>query len=185
MKEKLKTSIQFTKNLFTTGAFKQTSRKVELEICSLLPKTGAQTIVEFGIGHGNITREILRTISPESRLIAFEVNPEFCEYVSEHIEDERLTIVNDGAENLRNYVEGSVHGVVSSLPLTLFPKELRKSILQTAYDALEPGAYYNQILYTRVHQKMLTSIFDECSVVRFINIPLEYVYHCRKLSKKS
>ena len=150
----------------------------------MLPKKENQTIVEFGIGHGNITKEILGTISDSSRLIAFEVNPQFCEHVAKQIDDSRLTIVNDGAENLLKYVDGPVHGVVSSLPLTLFPKELRKSILRTTYDAMEEGAWFNQILYTRVHQKMLNAIFDECRVVRFINIPLEYVYHCRKLSKK-
>lgn len=184
MKDRLKTSLEFTKNLLTTGAFKPTSRKVELEICSLLPTGEGKTIVEFGIGHGNITKEILRTISPTSKLYAFEVNPEFCAHVQETIDDRRLVVINDGAENLNKYVSKPVHGVVSSLPLTLFPKELRKSILQNAYDALEEGAYFNQVLYTRVHQRMLTSIFDDCSVVRFINIPLEYVYHCRKLSAK-
>lgn len=151
----------------------------------MLPKKENQTIIEFGVGRGNITKEILNTIAPSSRLFAFEVNPEFCDHVEEMIDDQRLTIINDGAENLRNYVDGPVNGIVSSLPLTILPKDLRMAILQSAYEALQDGSCYNQILYTRVLQKSLLSVFDECSVERFISIPLEYVYHCRKTAKKN
>ncbi len=183
MLDKLKTSIEFTKNLLTTGAFKETSRKVEVEITSTLPRDENRTIVEFGIGHGNITREILRIIHPTSRLYAFEVKEEFCEYVASEIKDPRLTIINDGAEKLLEYVEPPLHGVVSSLPLTLFPKDLRRFLLQTTYEALAEGAYFNQVLYTKVHEKTLRKYFDKVTMVRFINIPMEYVYHCQKLGK--
>lgn len=182
MLDKLKTSIEFTKSLLTTGAFKETSRKVEIEITSLLPRDENRTIVEFGIGHGNITREILRVIHPTSQLYAFEVKEEFCEYVAQEIKDPRLTIINDGAEKLLEYVEPPVHGIVSSLPLTLFPKDLRRYLLQNTYEALAEGAYFNQVLYTKVHDKTLRKYFDKVTMVRFLNIPMEYVYHCQKLT---
>ena len=183
MKEKLNTTVQFTKNLFTTGAFKATSRKVEIEICSMLPQQGGQVIVEYGIGHGNITREILNNISPTSRLFAFEVNEEFCDYVANEIKDDRLTIIHDGAENLQKHVDVPVNSFVSSIPLTFFSRETKGEILKNSYDSLVPDGFFSQILYSRVHQKMLENIFDDCSVKKIINIPLEYVFHCRKVTQ--
>ena len=180
VKERLKTTFQFTKNLLTTGAFKETSRKLEIEICSKLPQEADQVIVEFGMGHGNITREILKNISPTSRLYSFEVNEKFCEYAAKNIKDTRLTIINDGAENLLKHVDAPVSGFVSSLPLTIFSKELRMKILKTARDAMSENGFYSQIQYSKVHFKTFKRVFATYSVKRIISFPLEYVYHCQK-----
>ncbi len=182
MIEKLNTTVQFTMNLFTTGAFKETSRKVEIEICSRLPGEEGQVIVEYGLGHGNITREILSRIAPSSRLYAFEVNEEFCEHVANDINDDRLIIINDSAENLFRHIDASVNGFVSSIPLTFFSKELRERILKNSYQSLKPEGYFSQVLYSRVHQKMLKETFDRCSVKKNYNLPMEYVFHCQKVS---
>ena len=180
MKNTIRTSLEFTKNILVTGAFKETSRRVELEITSKLPTTADQVIVEFGMGHGNITKEILNTISPTSKLFAFEVNEEFCDYVASQIEDERLVIVNDGAENLAKHVGMPVHGFVSSIPFTFFSKEMGQAILQGAHNALETNHYFHQVLYSKAHVRKFKNVFDEVKVKTLLNIPLECVYHCKK-----
>ncbi len=182
MIEKLNTTVQFTMNLFTTGAFKETSRKVEIEICSKLPQAEEQVVVEYGLGHGNLTREILSKISPTSRLYAFEVNEEFCEHVSNDINDDRLIIINDSAEHLFRHIDAPVNGFVSSIPLTFFSKEMRERILKNSYQSLKPEGYFSQVLYSRVHQRMLKNTFDRCSVSKNYNLPMEYVFHCQKLA---
>jgi len=68
MNKKLKTTLEFTKNLFTTGAFSETSREVEIEICRHISDKPNQVIVEYGMGHGNLTREILNKIAPTSKV---------------------------------------------------------------------------------------------------------------------
>jgi len=180
MLQSLKTTLAFTKNLFVTGALYETSKKVEKEICANLPKGDEKVVVEFGMGHGNITKEILKNLSPSSKLYAFEVKEEFCEHVAKEIDDPRLIIVNDGAENLRKHVEGPVHGFVSSIPFTFFSKELANSILQGSYDALEEGYYFCQILYSKLHYKKFNSIFSSIYLRRFFGLPMEYIYHCQK-----
>ena len=180
MKKTIKTSLQFTKNILVTGAFKETSRRVEREITSKLPLKENQVFVEFGMGHGNITKEILKNMAPTSRLFAFEVNEEFCDYVDAEIDDERLVIVNDGAENLGKHVGASVNGFVSSIPFTFFSKEVSRSILGGAYEALEPNHFFHQVLYSKVHVKKFRSVFDEVQVKTLLNIPLECIYHCKK-----
>ncbi|HFA47738.1 MAG TPA: hypothetical protein ENJ95_01825 [Bacteroidetes bacterium] len=180
MKNSFKTSFEFTKNLLTTGAFKETSRRVEIEICSKLPTGPNRVIVEFGMGHANISKEILRTISPSSKLYAFEVKEEFCDHVAALINDERLIIINDGAENLHKHVGTPVHGFVSTIPFTFFSKEMSNAILNQAYEALAPGHYFSQALYSKAHMKKFKNTFDEVTLKRFLNIPLECVHHCKK-----
>ena len=75
---KLRNAIQLAKNLFITGAFKETSRGVELEICARLPQGPGKVVVEYGMGHGNITREILSRLAPDvyERLMARRLRAE-------------------------------------------------------------------------------------------------------------
>ncbi|MBK8493513.1 MAG: methyltransferase domain-containing protein [Saprospirales bacterium] len=179
-KTKLQTAIQFTKNLFTTGAFTETSRGVELEICTKLPQGPNKVVVEFGMGHGNITKEILRKISPDSKVYSFEVNPEFCEYVKNEIKDKRLVVVNDSAENMSKHIEGMVDAFISSIPFTFIPKEVGDEIIRLSFESTNPGGYFSQVLYSGFHFKRFEKVYDECHMKVLRNIPLEFIYHCKK-----
>src|SRR5687768_1957193 len=149
MGKKLATSIQYIKNILTTGAVGQTSREVELEICSHLPVGANKVIVEYGMGLGNITLEVLNTISPTSKLYAFEVNKDFCEKARKTIDDERLIIINSGAETLSDHIHEPVDGFISSIPFSFFSKEVSDQIIQSSYDVLREGAYFSQVLLTK------------------------------------
>ncbi|MCB0707200.1 MAG: hypothetical protein KDC34_17910 [Saprospiraceae bacterium] len=183
MWQKLKTTFEFTKNLFVTGAFTETSRKVEIEICRYVPTGEHKVVVEYGMGHGNITREILRNLSPTSKVYAFEVKKEFCEHVQKTIDDDRLIIINDGAENVRKYVKEEVHSVIASIPFSFFSKEMGLQIIQDSYDLLASQSFYSQVLYTRFNFKKFQAIFEDCTMKTLINIPIEYIYHCQKIKK--
>jgi len=180
LKEKLKTSLAYSKNLFKTGAFSPTSRKTENEVCAHVPTAKGVTVVEFGMGHGNITQEILKRLSPDSRLYSFEINEEFCTHVAETIKDDRLIIVNDGAENLKKHVKTPVHQIVGSIPFSFFSKEKTAKILNDSYDILASGHYYSQALYTKFNFKKFEKVFDHCELVRISFVPQEIVYHCKK-----
>ena len=149
MNQKRKTGLQFLKNFMDTGAFKETSRNVELEICKRIPTDRDAVVVEYGVGHGNITREILETMSPNSKLYAFEVVEEFCDHVRETIKDDRLILINDGAENLKEHVKEPIDAVVSSIPFSFFSEEKGKMIIQSAYDLLNNQSSYSQVLLTK------------------------------------
>jgi len=183
MKQKLKTALAFTKNVFTTGALSETSRKVELEICHHLPTDKDITVVEFGMGHGNLTREILNTISSGSKLFTFEVNKEFCDHVHKTLPDPRLTIINDGAENLTTHVSEKIQGVIASIPFSFFSEEKGLEIIQNAYDQLEINCFYSQVLYTKFNFKKFQTIFDASELKKLSNFPPEYIYHCQKLAQ--
>jgi phospholipid N-methyltransferase len=176
---KFNTAIQLAKNLKTTGALYQTSKKLGIEISSRLPQKGVKVFVEFGLGHGNITQEILSKIDKDAKLYSFEVNEEFCTYVKKHIKDERLIIINEGAETLRKHISVPVDGIVSSLPLTFFSSEKRNDIMQSIKESLKADAYYSQIMYSKRLKKYLEETYKTVDIKTLIGIPMEYVYHCK------
>src|ERR1700690_2586775 len=58
-------------------------------------------IAEFGPGEGCHTREIVRRMHPESRLLLFELDPEFAGHLEEQFRgDHRVTILNSDAAHL-------------------------------------------------------------------------------------
>lgn len=175
-----KTFYDFTRNLRTTGAVYETSHAAEREICSKL-NGQTQVVLEFGAGHGNITREILKRLDDDVRLIAFEVNPEFCKIIQERIDDRRLLVVNDSASNFQRYVTVPVDAIISSIPLTLISKQTGIDIISNSYQALRKGGYFSQVLYSRWHLSKFKRFFQRCSYVLLPNLPPEFVYHCQKV----
>ena len=179
--QKLKTSLAFAKSLFVTGAISETSREVELAICKNIPQGQDVVIVEYGMGHGNITKEILANVSPNSKVYAFEVKEDFCEYVRNEIKDDRLIIVCDGAENVKDHVKENVHGVIASIPYSFFSKEKAQGIIQDSHDLLVKGCYYNQVLYTKRNFKKFQAIFEDCKMTKGTHkIPSEFIFYCKK-----
>ncbi len=178
--QKIKAAINLAKNLRTTGAVTQTSRRCQREMCSNIDPNQAQTIVEFGAGPGNITREILDTMHAESRLYTFEVSKEFCDKLENEISDARMQVVNDGAQNLDLHVKDRPDVIISSLPLTIFSKDLRNSILQLCYERLPSGSYFSQVMYSKIHKGLLSEIFETVNITTLLSIPIENVYHCQK-----
>lgn len=185
MNQKRRTGLKFLRNFRDTGAFKETSRKVELEICQRIPTDRDVIVVEYGMGHGNITREILTTITPDSKLYAFEVVEEFCEHVKETLKDDRLVIINDGAENLKKHISEPIDAVVSSIPFSFFSEEKGKTIIQSAYDLLNDECSYSQVLLTKFNFKKFQAVFDDCEMMNLHGFPPEYVYHCMKKLSES
>ena len=182
MSTKLKTTLAFTKNLLTTGAFTETSKNVEKEITRFISLDTSKLVVEFGMGHGNLTREILKNMCPESKLISFEVNKDFCSYVGDTISDNRLTIINDSAVNFSKYLDEKVDNFISSIPFSFLTKEETSIILNAAYTSLKSNSYFSQVLYTRFNFKKFQKIFDDNEIINLGSFPTEYIYHCRKTS---
>ena len=132
------------------------------------------------MGLGNITKEILNRIPADAKLYSFEVKSEFCEKVKEAITDDRLIIINDGAENIGNHIKEEVDSMVSSMPFTFFSKEKTDQILGASKDILKSGGHFSQILYSKIHYKKFSAAWDECEMIKTNNFPAGFIYHCAK-----
>ena len=181
MKNKIfKTFINFTKNLKTTGAIYKTTKAVEKSLCSKIDES-TKIVVEFGTGYGNITQEILRRLPDDGKLYTFEVNEEFVASVKNTIQDPRLVVINDGAQNFDKYVEEKVDCFISTIPFTLIPKEITIDIVSKSYAALNPERFFCKAQYSKLHLKKFKAIFDECTTTTVLdNLPPAHLYFCKK-----
>lgn len=179
----LRTTIAFTKNLSQTGAFGETSRFVVREISRHVDSTHPQLILEYGAGHGNISRGILHRMHPASRLLAFEINPEFCEVLRE-IDDPRLTVINASVNDIDQYVtkedQAGIDAVISSVPITFLTKEESDQLIARSFELLRPGGWMSQVLYTIHHLPKFKKHFKRCTARMVWNVPPAFVYQCQK-----
>lgn len=142
-----------------------------------------KVVVELGSGKGVFTREILKLIGPECKLLAFEVNKSFCDKLKSEIQDDRVIIINDSAEHfgkyLRQYQYEKADHIISSLPLALFSLELKESILLNATHFLNDMGQFLQFQYAPVDYKRLKKHFGNVKL-RFsmLNFPPAFVYRC-------
>lgn len=174
-----KTSLSFAKNLFTVGSFKETTPETVYEICSKLKPNAKLTVIEFGMGHGNMTQKILDTISKDSQLLSFEINKEFCEHVKRKIIDTRLTVINDSALHFRNYISGNVDNFIISIPFTFLKDCEAEQLVKSCFHVLKPNGFYSQVVYREnTLLKAIGNRFYEKKIVK--SIINEKIFHIQK-----
>lgn len=180
----LKTTIAFTKKVATTGAMFETSASVVKKITEPIDPAKKQIIVEYGAGHGNITRGILARMHPESLLLAFELHKEFCDVLQQNVKDPRLHVINDSVGELTKYLNKynvkEVDCIVSAIPLTLLPAALKGQIIAESHAYLRQGGYYMQVLYSLNALKIFRQYFKVTYAPVLLNMPPAWIYTCLK-----
>lgn len=174
---------QFFKDSKEVGAVAPSSKSLGRKICSFIDFDKADVIVELGPGNGVFTKLLLERMKPGSKLLALETNAAFCNLIRETIKDDRLILVEDSAEHITKYLEQhgyhSCQYVVSSLPYTVFPSELKNAILDDAVKALNNDGMYLQFQYSLNAFKLLKSKFDKVNYTfSLLNFPPAFVYRC-------
>jgi len=160
-----------------------------------------RNLVELGSGTGVMTQEILRRMTPDSRLFALEINRNFVRHLRTCCQDPRLTVLHVDASDLLNQLAahnaGTVDVVISSLGLTGMTSEHRTRIIRQAEACLAPAGIMMQFQYVT----SLTPVpdlpnrqfrrFQEGEFLRryfpsvsakpvFLNFPPALVFTCRK-----
>ncbi len=177
----LKTSIEFTKKINTTGAFSETSKYVVDNISKFVDKEKKQVIIEYGAGHGNITRGILDKMNANSVLYAFEIHSDFCKEL-ELINDSRLKVVHLSASEVYQIVNKSesVDCIISSIPFSFISDDILQEILSKSHNLLKKNCFMTQVLYSSRHLKQYKKYFQNCSTKIVMNIPPANIYQCQK-----
>jgi phospholipid N-methyltransferase len=141
---------------------------------------GARTVVEFGVGTGVYTEEILKRLHPEGTFLAFEIEPDLASAVAARLKDPRLRVINDSAEHVDDYLEGAkADYIVSSVPFTSLPTDVRQSLLEAARGALAPDGQMLVLQYSTTVLPDLESVFATIRR-RFspLNIPPAFLFAC-------
>ena len=159
-----------------TGAFCQSSKGLAQKMAQKIGNS--KNVIEFGPGTGIITHEILNCLPEDGHLTCFEINPAFCKHLKK-INDPRLTIINDDAQNCQKYVK-DYDCVVSGLPITVFTKPQRENIIAISSKSKK----YIQFQYTPFLRRKLSHHFANVKL-NFIamNVPPAFIYICSNYDK--
>lgn len=171
------------KNIKYTGTVTRSSRFICKEMISYIDFENADVIVELGAGDGVITRHILKAMKPETKLLVFEISEPFCEEIRE-IDDDRMVVIQDSAENLEKYLKqygfSQVHDVISAIPFVVVPDDLAKKIVGEVRKYLRKGGTMVQLHYSLLTKKLYEEAFDDVSI-KFVplNIPPAFLHICK------
>jgi phospholipid N-methyltransferase len=102
--------------------------------------------VEYGPGVGTFTRPILEKLGPEAILVAIDTNPEFTEFLSESLDDQRLVAVTGSAAEVEKILAdrslGQADYVLSGIPFSTLPPGLGEAIAEATAKVVRPGGAF-------------------------------------------
>ena len=170
----------FVANPRTVGAVLPTSRRAVSDTLDLANVADAHLVVELGAGSGVYTRELLRRMGPDARLLAFEVDPQLAATLGAELDDPRLELVAASAE----HVEGHLHGaapdiVVSALPFTSLPAAVRGRVLDLSAAILTPRGVMLVLQYSPFLRRDLGRRFRSVEQrISPLNVPPAFLFRC-------
>lgn len=187
---------QALENFQSTAAIAPSSRFLAEAMVDPLAVERARTVIELGPGTGVMTRELLRRMPFDAKLLAFEVSPRFVSYLRDNIRDPRLEVVPANAgcvvEELAKRGLDRADAVLSSLGLTLMPVDVVVDVLDGASRLIGDWGAFTQFQYVhRVRLEDGRPIY--CDITRWLderfpvvnrrmivrNLPPAFVYDCR------
>lgn len=143
----------------------------------------ARVFVEYGPGVGTITTEILRRLPKDGRLIVFETNRDFVSLLRTSLRDPRLHVVEGSAERVGEVLEElGLEGadyVVSGIPFSIMPPEVRESILRTTQRVLRTDGKFLVYQFSPAVQPYLNRIFSDVDKgFQALNILPAWLFFC-------
>lgn len=128
------------------------SKALIRKVSSKLDFAHARTIVEFGPGEGCHTRELVRQMHPDARLLLFEIDPELAEHLRKQFANEpRVEVLCVDAADLKSELgKRSIEYcdyVVSGIPFSMLDVDKKRSILHGVYESLAPTTTSAFVIY--------------------------------------
>ena len=135
----------------TTAAISPSSSHLASAMLEPLPLQNARVVVELGAGTGVMTRALLDALPPQAKLVVFEINHRFFNYMKNNFSDPRLILINSSAANLdaelRRRGIHKVEAVVSSLGLGFMSDRQRLSLFRQLIPYLHRHSVMTQYQY--------------------------------------
>ncbi|HEV2989461.1 MAG TPA: rRNA adenine N-6-methyltransferase family protein [Candidatus Angelobacter sp.] len=162
-------TILFAKNFFQhpmmLGSIIPSSRFLIDRLLRKIDWDRAQTIVEYGPGVGTISAHILRRMSPQAKLVVFEMNEDFVRYMRRSFLDPRLHVVHGSAEHVRPELkklglQGTDY-IISGIPFSPMSDTLRAKIMRESRNALNPGGAVLIYQFSRTVLPYLRECFNQ------------------------
>ncbi len=185
MDEKLLFFSSFLKYPKEIGSIIPSSKFLKGEIMKNIDFKEAKYIVEYGAGTGGITIEILKNARKDAKVLCFEINKKFCSYLKKTISDERLIVINDSAESIKEYLKAhnipKIDYAISGLPFSTLENKKKYIIIEKTKDTLDKNGKFVVYQFLNNFKKYVGKYFSRVSM-RFVplNLPPCFVYICEK-----
>jgi phospholipid N-methyltransferase len=165
------------------GSVVPSSRFLVKDLMAQIDWDRARVVVEFGPGVGTITRELLKRMRPDAVLLVIELNGEFVDYLGDTIRDSRLRIVHGSAAHVRRILAeqglAPADYIISSIPYSLLPENLRQEIVVESRHALKAQGSLLVFQYNRTLLPYLKSSFSSVKLgFQLFNILPAMIFHC-------
>ena len=100
-----------------------------------------RVVLELGPGEGCHSRQIIKRMGPDSKLILLELDEEFAAHLAKHFaNDKRVIVLHSDAQHLTELLakNGVSHCdyIVSGIPFLVIDEDVRKRILQNIANAM-------------------------------------------------
>lgn len=163
------------------GSIIPSSRWMERRITRTAEIATADVVVELGPGTGGTTKALLQAMRPDAKLLAIEINPDFCELLRSTIDDPRLIVHHGSAAEIPEALEknglDAPDAVLSGIPFSTMPKELGLSILRSVKQSLAPGGRFVAYQFRDVVHTLGKTVFGKATVqLELLNVPPMRVY---------
>lgn len=185
LKEDIKRRALFLRSMLLhprrVGAILPTSRFAVRDLLDMADLPNARLVLEFGIGTGVYTREILARLGPDARFLAFEVDADLATAAAQRLVDHRLSIVKDSAERAEEYLAGEkANVIVCSLPFTSLPADIREDILEVCQRTLAHNGTLLVLQYSKAVLPHLNRYFARIRQrVSPLNVPPAFLFACQ------
>lgn len=147
-----------------------------------------RVVVELGPGEGCHSRQILKRMTPDSKLILVELDEEFAAHLKKNFAgDDRVVVLQTDAQHLSDTLKelGHTHCdyIVSGLPFLVIDEPVRKKILANIAGAMTENSRF--ITYQVSDQLVkLTDLFELADREYCpLNIPPINVFEFKKSTK--
>ncbi|MDN7242471.1 methyltransferase domain-containing protein [Planococcus sp. N028] len=151
-------TIEYVKNFIkdpNIASITPTSQRGVREVCSKMDLSKKVVIVEYGPATGVFTNYLLEHITPDSMVIAIELNENFVDYLKKNVKDSRLKVHHDSAENIidivRSYGLKKVDYVISGIPFSLMDEDTREDVVKRTSHVIRKDGKF--LLYQTFFQK--------------------------------
>lgn len=168
------------------GSLLPSSRYLAHRMTKSITPSKKMVVLELGAGTGAITEVILKKLSPDSILIAFEENHGLADFLRKKFRDTRLTIVTENATSLKKYCAflriDHVDCIISGVPMGNMNRKDQLVLLQAAKEILADDGIYLQFQYLLASMHIIKEVFPKTKVAFYEvrNFPPAFVIACKK-----
>ncbi|NCB20541.1 MAG: SAM-dependent methyltransferase [Clostridia bacterium] len=162
--------------LRTRGAILPSSKFLVNRMVNRIDFSKDQNLLQLGFGTGVFTKAIIERMTPNSKLIIFEINKKYNKY---KINDSRIVYVYDSAENICQYYHDvKFDNIISTLPLASLPKKITVNIFIQIKIFLKKDGSFLQFQYSLISKKNISKLFNTKPKVSFelFNCPPAFTY---------